>query len=33
MTTLIGNLFEPMAYLQIHVSQIGEGAQRPEALP
>src|SRR5438309_4055885 len=33
MTTLIGHLFEPMAYLQIHVSQIGEGAQRPEALP
>jgi hypothetical protein len=30
---LIGNFTQPQPYLPVHVMQIGELTQRPEALP
>ena len=32
MEPLIGDFIQPLPHLAIHVSQVGEGAQRPEVL-
>src|SRR5947209_6725744 len=32
MEPLVGNFLQPLPYLTIYVSQVGEGAQRPEIL-
>ena len=32
MLALIGDFFQPLARLRVHIGQIGEGAQRPEVL-
>jgi hypothetical protein len=29
---LVGNFFEPLPRLRVHVGQVGEGSQRPEVL-
>ena len=32
MLALVGDFFQPLARLRVHIGQIGEGAQRPEVL-